>query len=283
MAESPPRRSRIRTFFWRGLGALLPTLLTVFILITGFNLLNQYLGEPLVTFLNSAIGPITDDAGTALVGDDGIPQMWIPRDSWIGPAFTIALAAVICFIVGFFLATIAGNRVYSAVETWVSNLPLVRKVYPHAKQLSEFFFREKPMEWSAVVAVQYPRLGVWSLGFMTAEGIDELNQLTDRHLISVYMPTSPMPFTGYVIAVPADEVEKLSMTIEEAFRWIVSAGVVLPSGERSPRVRWSERTAALTNGPTPDSPPMPPATASTMQPPPADAPVVTPVDDTREP
>ncbi len=282
MEESPPRRSRLRTFFWRGLGALLPTLLTVFILITGFNLLNQYLGDPLVTFLNTAIGPITDDAGHPVLGPEGQPELWIPAGSWIGPAFTIALGAVICFIVGFFLATIAGNRVYGAVESWISNLPIVRKVYPHAKQLSEFFFREKPMEWSAVVAVEYPRRGIWSLGFMTGEGIEELNALTGHQLISVYMPTSPMPFTGYVVGVPADEVVKLEMNIEEAFRWIVSAGVVLPSGERSPRVRWSERNATVTNGPTPDAPPMRPS--SPLATPPADAPIVSPADDdTREP
>jgi uncharacterized membrane protein len=174
--------------------------------------------------------------------------------------------------------------VYRAVETWVSDLPIVRKVYPHAKQLSEFFFREKPMEWSAVVAIEYPRRGVYSLGFMTAEGIEELNELSGRRLISVYMPTSPMPFTGYVIAVPADEVIKLEMTIEEAFRWVVSAGVVLPSGERSPRVRWSERAPAVTNGPTPESAPLSDMPPVGIEAPPRDAPTVTPADDdTRDP
>jgi uncharacterized membrane protein len=265
------------------LGALLPTLLTVFILLTGFNLLNGYLGEPLARFINTALGPIKDDSGNPVVGPEGQPELWIPPDSWVGPAFTIALAAVICFIVGFFLATIAGNRVYRSVERWVAELPVVRKVYPHAKQLSEFFFQEKPMEWSAVVAVEYPRRGIWSLGFMTAEGIGELSQLTERRLISVYMPTSPMPFTGYVISVPADDVMKLELTIEEAFRWIVSAGVVLPSGERSPRVKWSDRSPAVTHGPTPDAPPLPPAPAPVKPGNGGDAGGDPAVDDTREP
>ena len=231
MSRSFRRRSRLRTFIVRGFAALLPTVLTVFLLITGFNLLNQYLGGPVIDFLNWAHGPLTGPDGSPILGADAKPIVWIPAGSWVGPLLTVGISAVACFIVGFFLATIAGGQLYSVVEGWLVGLPVVKKIYPYAKQVTDFFFREKPMEWTAVVALEYPRKGVWSIGFITAESIAELSQKTGGRLVSVYMPTSPVPFTGYVVAVSPDEVVKLSMTVEEAIRWLVSAGVVLPGGE----------------------------------------------------
>ena len=241
------RRSRLRIFVVRGFAALLPTLLTVFLLITGFNLLNQYLGEPLVGFVNKVVGKVTDDAGQKVD--------FLTPGSWQGIFITVALSVVACFLVGFILATFAGGRVYRTVEGWIVELPVIKKIYPYAKQVTEFFFREKPLEWSAVVAIEYPRKGIWSIGFITAEGLPELSERAGERLVSVYAPTSPVPFTGYVVGMRPAEVIPLKMTVEEAIRWLVSAGVVLPGGEPYRR------------------PPLPPlAGAAGMPPPPVAAP-----------
>lgn len=232
MARLFKRRSRLRRFVVRGFAALLPTLLTVFLLITGFNLLNQYLGEPLVGFINQVHGPVLDDAGKVVVGPDNkTPVPWLTPRSWQGIAITVAISVAACFLVGVVLASFAGGRVYSTVEGWIVELPVIKKIYPYAKQVTDFFFREKPMEWSAVVAIEYPRKGIWSLGFITAEGIGELSEKVGERLVSVYAPTSPVPFTGYVVAMRPEEIVPLTMTVEEAIRWLVSAGVVLPGGE----------------------------------------------------
>jgi uncharacterized membrane protein len=261
MARPFKRRSRLRrTFVVRGFAALLPTLLTVFLLITGFNLLNQYLGEPLVGFVNQVIGKVQDDAGRSVD--------FLTPGSWQGIVITVALSLAACFLVGFVLATFAGGRIYSTVEGWIVELPIIKKIYPYAKQVTDFFFREKPMEWSAVVAIQYPRQGIWSIGFITAEGIGEISKKVGSRLVSVYAPTSPVPFTGYVVLVRPEEIIPLRMTVEEAIRWVASAGVVLPGGEPYRRPILHPPGGHDDMPPPPMAPPrLPPASTGPARPP----------------
>lgn len=247
MARLFKRRSRLRVFVVRGFAALLPTLLTVFLLITGFNLLNQYLGEPLVGFLNQVVGQVEDDRGHK------VPLL--TPGSWQGIVITVALSVAACFLVGFILATFAGGRIYSTVEGWIVELPVIKKIYPYAKQVTDFFFREKPLEWSAVVAIEYPRKGIWSIGFITAEGITELSEHVGERLVSVYAPTSPVPFTGYVVAMRPEEIIPLKMTVEEAIRWVASAGVVLPGGEPYRRPILPPQSGGAGMPPLPGAPP----------------------------
>jgi uncharacterized membrane protein len=84
-----------------------------------------------------------------------------------------------------------------------------------------------------VVAVEYPRKGIWSLGFVTGGGFRQVAETVHREFLTVMVPTSPTPVTGWVITIPKDETIALDMTIEEAFRFIVSAGVIAPNGEQA--------------------------------------------------
>ncbi len=212
------RKRRLRVFFRRGLAALLPTLLTLFILITGFQFLDGYLGGPIT---DGALGRIAP-----LLGRE--PKDLTDEFRWLRPFVTVFISVAIVFFVGFFLATFVGNRIYYSFERFVFRFPVVKAIYPYAKQFTDFFFREKPIEWQAVVSVEYPRRGIWSIGFITAQAFEELSRATGRALISVYMPSSPLPFTGYVIVIPREDAVALQMTVEEAIRWIVSGGVLVP-------------------------------------------------------
>jgi uncharacterized membrane protein len=92
---------------------------------------------------------------------------------------------------------------------------------------------EKKKMFSRVVAVEYPRKGIWSIGLVTGSGIKRVVDNAKREFLTVLIPTSPTPFTGFVIMVPKKQTIELDMTIEEAFRFAVSAGVIAPDSDRT--------------------------------------------------
>jgi uncharacterized membrane protein len=115
---------------------------------------------------------------------------------------------------------------------WLVRMPIIRKIYPGAKQVSEFFFSDKAVEFSRVVAIEFPRKNMWMVGFVTGRGLREISERAGTELLSVFVPFSPAPITGYVVAVPRDEVLDLHITVDEALQYMISAGVVMPPAER---------------------------------------------------
>ena len=113
----------------------------------------------------------------------------------------------------------------------IHRLPLVRSVYSAVKQVTDFFFSEQPMKFTRVVAVEYPRAGMWSIAFVTSEGFQAIRAAANEPLVGVFIPTSPMPMTGYALTVRKSEVVDLHMTIDEAIQFIVSCGLVIPAGD----------------------------------------------------
>ncbi len=207
-------QTKASSFFVRGLAGVLPAMLTVFIVVAGFRFLDQYIGVPITQKLVEFFGEPIRSAVT--------------DQPWIRSIVTLIVSISAVFVMGFFLATFTGKRLYGYFEWLLFDLPIVKKIYPSAKQMTEFLFAEKRGEWSSVVAIEYPRLGMWTIGFLMGEAPGELGDRAKEKLVSVYAPTSPMPFTGYVVCVPASEVISLQMTVEDALHFIVSAGVVLP-------------------------------------------------------
>ena len=114
------------------------------------------------------------------------------------------------------------------------NTPVMRRVYPYVKQVTDFILppEEQTQRFSRVVAVEYPRKGIWSLGFVTGEGLRSVASQVRQEFLTVMVPTSPTPVTGWVIAVPKADTIALDMTVEEALRFIVSAGVISPGSEQ---------------------------------------------------
>jgi hydroxymethylbilane synthase len=156
-------------------------------------------------------------------------QYWQPyRLSFIG----LLVAIVSVYFVGHFLATFIGRNIWKATEQTVFRLPIVRAVYPTVKEVIDFFLSERTHEYNRVVAVEYPRRGIWSLGLVTGDAIRELERATGTELLTVFIPYTPYSVTGYIITVPRSEVIDLNVTVEEAFRFVMSGGVIRP--ESSP-------------------------------------------------
>ena len=95
--------------------------------------------------------------------------------------------------------------------------------------MTDFFLIRKELSFNRVVALEYPRKGLWAIGLGTGQGLQVLGRNLKRDFLTVFVPSSPTPFTGYVITVPKEEVVEVDLTIEEALRFIISGGVITPT------------------------------------------------------
>ena len=155
---------------------------------------------------------------------------WLRR-SYVTPIF-LCLFILFLYLVGKLLAAGVGRFLWAQIELLIHRLPLIRTVYGSVKQVTDFVFSESDIEFTRVVAVEYPRHGMWSLGFVTGDSMRDLASAANEPVLSVLMPTSPMPATGFTITVRKSETIDLNLTIDQAFQFIVSCGVVVPRVQR---------------------------------------------------
>ncbi len=143
------------------------------------------------------------------------------------PSF-LAVFVLVLYLLGKFMAAGIGRFFWNLFERGVHQLPLIRNVYSSVKQVSDFMFSPREIEYTRVVAVEYPRKGIWSLGMVTGESMLDIRSAANQDVLSVLIPTSPMPVTGYTVTVLKSETIDLNITIDQAFQFVVSCGVVIP-------------------------------------------------------
>jgi len=161
-----------------------------------------------------------------------LPPEWQPANllGFSIPGFGVVLAILILLLTGVLAANIFGRRFVEIWEKILNRIPLVRTIYSSVKQISSTIFDPSGKSFRKVVLLQYPRKGLWSIGFLTNDNMgDELNSVDD-HLVSVFIPTTPNPTSGFIIMVRGDELKELNMSVEEAFKFIISMGVIIPDG-----------------------------------------------------
>ncbi len=235
MAESFVRD--FKRFFIRGLAAVLPTVLTLGIIVWVFSKIHQYAGR----YINVAVYWIVDQiwiySASPKTFDDKVAlerhisnfhDMWFGYFWWVG--FFLAIVGI--YILGRFFASFLGRGTWRVVEKTFFRFPVVKQVYPYIKQITDFLLSERRMEFSRVVAVEYPRKGIWSVGLVTAQGMKILQAKHSGELLTVFVPSSPTPFTGYTITVSRDEIVDLPISIDEALRFVISGGVIMPQSQQ---------------------------------------------------
>jgi uncharacterized membrane protein len=147
---------------------------------------------------------------------------------WIvGPVFVVVFVALM-YVLGSMFAAGLGRAFWSWLEHGVGRLPFVRAIYSSTKQVTNYVFSDREMEFTRVVAVEYPCRGVWSLAFVTNEGMTDVQAVVKEPMLTILLPTSPVPVSGYTMLVPKSEVLDVDITVEQAIEYIVSCGVVLP-------------------------------------------------------
>lgn len=218
-----PIKGRFKSYFFRGLAVLLPTILTLWILWWGYNFIQDNIGNHIKKGLQWAIVSAT---GREFF-DRHFERPWIDISLSVA-GFLVALLAV-C-IVGALLASVVGKTVWRRIEKFLMSTPLLKHVYPYVKQVTDFLIahQDKEKMFSRVVAVEYPRKGIWSLGLVTGAGIKRLVDSMEKEFLTLLVPTAPTPFTGFIIMVPKEQTIDLDIAIDEALRFILSAGVIAP-------------------------------------------------------
>lgn len=138
---------------------------------------------------------------------------------------------VVLYLLGKFMASWAGRFFWGSFERGINRVPIVRKVYSSAKQVSDFFLSDRQnVQYSGVVAVEWPRKGIWCLSLVTGSSLKEVEAAAGEEVLSVLVPTSPLPMTGFTVSVRKSETVELDISIDEAIQFIVSCGVVVPPG-----------------------------------------------------
>jgi uncharacterized membrane protein len=161
-----------------------------------------------------------------------LPPDWQP-ETVLGfsiPGFGIILAIFILLITGMLAANLFGRRLVALWEAILNRIPLVRSIYNSVKQITTTILDSNGKSFRKVVMLQYPRKGIWSIGFLTNEDVSTDIDGLNEDLVAVFVPTTPNPTSGFIIMAPREDIAELDMTVEEGFKFIISMGVITPDG-----------------------------------------------------
>ncbi len=215
-APRPPRREgiglmgRLRAYFLAGVLVTAPIAVTI------------YIGWWFLSFIDGNIRPLIPTAYN--------PENYLPFSI---PGIGVVTLIVALTLIGAFAAGYVGRLVVRMGEGAVERMPVVRSVYGAVKQIVETVVAKKSNAFREVVLVEYPRLGVWSLGFITGAAHPEVQKVSAEAMVHVFIPCAP-PTAGYLLMVPRREVTVLDMTVEDGLKMVMSGGIVSPP-ERKPR------------------------------------------------
>jgi uncharacterized membrane protein len=202
--------SKLRKWFFSGLLVLVPLSITWWVI----NLI--------VTTLDKSLAVL--------------PKAWQP-DLWLGlhvPGLGVVFALLVLLTVGALTTNFIGRRLVNWWHALLHRIPVVRSIYSGVKQVSDTLFSEKGNAFRQALLVQFPREGMWTIGFLTGKPAGEVaNYLDDDHL-SLYIPTTPNPTGGYFVMVKASDCKALEMSVDEALTYVVSMGVIVPASAIKP-------------------------------------------------
>jgi uncharacterized membrane protein len=201
-------RTSIKNYFLTGLLVILPVFITAYV----------------IWFLIRAM-----DVVLKYVPAKYLPDTYLPVHI---PGIGLILVLIIILAVGVLFRNLVGRKVVHFSENMVDRIPLVRIIYSGVKQLLESFFLQKNDAFKRVALLEYPRRGVYVIGFITGESKGEVQNKTDKNMMNVFVPTTPNPTSGFYILIPEDELIILNMTVEDAFKLIISGGIFSPPENR---------------------------------------------------
>lgn len=155
------------------------------------------------------------------------------------PGFGIVIGVSILILTGIFAANLFGKKLVGLWEAILGRIPLVRTIYTSVKQVLETLFTSNNESFRRVVLLEYPRQGIWSLGFQTNAALTAAKEASCKDLISVFVPTTPNPTSGFIVMVPVEDITQLDISVEDGFKFIISMGVIVPEG---PKANFSQKT-----------------------------------------
>lgn len=192
----------MKKIFTTGLLTILPLAITVYVFYLVFSFLDNLIGDMIKAVFDYHVPGIGFAAGLLLI-----------------------------MLVGFIASNIIGSRLINYSDLLLQRLPLAKGIYTSAKQIIDAFTVQGKNAFQKVVLLEYPRKGLYVIGFVTGSSKGEIQQKTHAETLNVFVPTTPNPTSGMLILAPRHEVIELDMTVEEGMKVIVSGGLFSPSGE----------------------------------------------------
>ena len=209
--DEPPKRpgliARLRSSFLTGLVVIAPVAMTVWLIWS------------VIGWIDSVVLPL-------------VPGGFKP-DQFIGlnlRGYGVIIFLIFTVIVGWIAKGLIGRSLIGFAEGLVVRMPVVRSIYSGVKQIAETVFAQTDRSFEKACLVQYPRKGIWAVGFISTEAKGEVAQQAGNEgtLLSVFVPTTPNPTSGFLLFFPKDDVIELDMSVEEAAKLVISAGLVYP-------------------------------------------------------
>ncbi|MGE0373271.1 MAG: DUF502 domain-containing protein [Gammaproteobacteria bacterium] len=163
-----------------------------------------------------------------------LPEHYHP-DALLGfhlPGLGVLLSVAIVLATGVVVANLFGRQLVAAWEALMARIPLVRTIYMSVKQLTESVFTAKGTSFRKVLLIQFPSAGMWTLAFYTGELSGEVRERLGQELINVYVPTVPIPTTGYFIMMSRADVIELDMSVDDALKMMLTLGVMIPEWKK---------------------------------------------------
>ena len=210
-AARPGLAVRLRNYFFAGVLIAAPLGITI------------WLTWGVVSFVDARVTPL-------------VPARWNP-ETYLPfglPGLGLIVVLIFLILVGMLFTGIAGRMVMRQFERLLDQVPVVRSIYGAVKQIFETVLAQRSQAFREVALVQYPQRGCWAIGFVTGVTKGEVQRLTDETLVSVFVPATPNPTTGFLLFLPSDEVHILDMTVEQGLKLVVSGGIVVPPSDARP-------------------------------------------------
>ena len=145
------------------------------------------------------------------------------------PGFGLIIVFVFFSLIGFLTTGLFGRIFSSSIEKILSKIPVLRNIYSGLKQLFETILSKKSNSFREVILLEYPRKGIWAMGFLTGDTKGEVNRTTKDQMVNIFLPTTPNPTSGFLLFVPKKDILVLNMTVEEGIKMIISAGMLTPT------------------------------------------------------
>jgi len=170
-----------------------------------------------ITFVDNRVVP--------LIPPNWNPGTYLPFDI---PGLGLVVSFIGLTFIGFLTAGITGRMITRLGERLLSQVPVVRSIYGALKQIFESVLAQKSNAFREVVLIEYPRKEVWAIAFLTGATKGPVRSMIDRDVVTVFLPTTPNPTSGFLLFEPREKVQHLEMTVEEGLKMVVSGGIVTP-------------------------------------------------------
>lgn len=218
-AARPRLLARLRDYFLAGLLVTAPISITI------------YLTWSFISWVDDSVLPLLP----AAYNPENYLRFDLPGIGLIQltlPGIGLVIAVFCLIVIGALAAGLVGRLFVDYSERILNRMPIVRSIYGATKQIFETMLMQKSDVFREVVLVEFPRLGMWSIGFIAGRTEGEIQELTEDEVLNVYIPTTPNPTSGYLCFVARKDIVPLSMSVEEGIKMVVSGGIVTPPDRR---------------------------------------------------